>query len=220
MPKRGFSILELLVVVGVIVALGAVVSASLFGLAAGARFDEAVRRVEAAFVLARADAQRERTALAVVADSGADGVALVLERFEPGSEPAAAVEPRPAGSAGGRVSRRLVLLPPGVRATDQLPPAPGSADSRTVPPAGTGTARAEGGRQSVRVCVMLPDGGAWASGPVYLVGAGERTAKIGVNRWTGTARVEVVEARNAMDAPEEVERPPETGTEPREKGGP
>ncbi len=215
MPRRGFSILELLIVVGVIVALGAVVSASLFGLAAGARFDEAVRRVEAAFVLARADAQREGRALAIVADSGPEGVELVLERFEPDSAMAA----KPAGPAGGPESRRLVLLPGGVRVTDHLPPAPGTAASPAVPDAEAGADRAEGGRESVRVCVMLPDGGAWASRPMYLVGPGERAAKIGVNRWTGTARVEVVESREGADPGEEVERPPETGNEAREKGG-
>jgi type II secretory pathway pseudopilin PulG len=215
MPKRGFSILELLIVLGVVVALGAVVSANLFGLAAGARFEEAVRRIEAAFVLARADAQREGAALAMVADSGPERVALVLERFEPGS----AVEGERADPAGGRASRRLVLLPAGVRVEDQLPVGTGTTDSPAVPPAEAGASRNASGRESVRMCVMLPDGGAWTSKPVYLVGPGERAARIEVNRWTGMARIEIVEAREGADPGEERELPPETGDETSEKGG-
>lgn len=209
MRRRGFSMIELLIVVAIVVALGAVVSASLLGWGADARFEEASRRVESAFVIARADALREGRALAIMArpDRGRDGMDLVLETFDPegGSE------------AGARPSRRLVALPDGVRVVDRLE----SQDGAGTAAPGADAAVQAGAGGSVRLCVMLPDGGAWASAPVYLVGPGDRAAKIGVNRWTGTARIEVVEARERAEAAadEEAELPPETGDEAREKGG-
>lgn len=207
MRRRGFSMIELLIVVGVVVALGAVVSASLLGWGADARFQEASRRVESALVIARADALREGRALAIMARSDRGRVALVLETFEP---------ERVGSEAGARPSRRLVVLPDGVRVVDRLESQDG---------AGTAAARAdaavqEGAEVSVRLCVMLPDGGAWASAPVYLVGPGDRAAKIGVNRWTGTARIEVVGAHEGAEAAsdEQTELPPEVGKD-LEKGG-
>ncbi len=208
MHRRGFSLIEVLIVVGVVVALGAVVSASLLGWGADARFEEASRRVESAFVIARADALRESRALAVVARPDRVGVALVREPFEAGGAGAS--------GAGARPARRLVTLPDGVRVSDRLE----STQEGAGTAASANPAVREGAGESVRLCVMLPDGGAWASAPVYLLGPDDRAAKVGVSRWTGAARIEVVEVRESAEtAKDETELPPEVGEGAREKGG-
>lgn len=207
MPKRAFSLIELLIVVGVVVALGALVSVNLLDAAASAGFDEAARRIESAFVLARADAQRERRPLSVVAVEGAKGVSLVLETFEPGAEGASGGQPSAAGEE--RAARRLVVLPRGVRITHE---APAAAEGGVAGGAGGGVTEESrrAGDERVRLCVMLPDGGAWSAATAYLR-ARERAAKIGVNRWTAGAVIEPV--ADATGEPESSELPAEEGAE-------
>ncbi len=215
MAKRGFTLLEVLIALGVLVALGALVSASLVGFASGARFDGGVRRIGAALVLARADAQREGRALSVVALEGGGAVMLMVEPFEPeaaegreqtGLETRRATEEGPQsrsiaigvpdhGKGSERARRRLVVLPAGVRISSEAPEAQSGkwkVESGHSAAEEAENAAGHEGPETVRLCVMLPDGSAWAAAPVYVIG-GSRAARLVVNRWTGAARAEPVE---------------------------
>lgn len=230
MDRRGFSVIELLVVLGVLVAVGAVVTADLAGRTADARLAEASRRVESAFVLARAEAQRAGRAMNLLARAEGRTARLVLAAFDADGE---SID----GSGdGGRAAPRatpppserlLVVLPAGVLVTSGEASSAGGAGldaasgRPTEPRPGddAGAASVAGASEPVRLAVMLPDGTCRAEPSCRLVGPGPRRAGVTVSRWTGRARVAPIadEAATEAGASPSRERPPKP--EPLSGGG-
>ncbi|MFM9994421.1 MAG: Tfp pilus assembly protein FimT/FimU [Phycisphaerales bacterium] len=220
MNRRGFSLIELLIVLGVMVALGAVAAVELGGASDEARLDAAIRRTRTAFALARAEAQRAGGPLALVARAGRHGTRLEIEPFDP------AADDRASNAAGGetggaartngapRRPRVIAELPERVTVSDR-PPEPaamlvstprveGAAVAPTTP---ASPARPSATPEGLRLAVMLPDGTCWVSGPRYVIGPGSRVARITASRWTGLAHAERIEITG--EVPEPGEPPPE-----------
>lgn len=193
MPRRAFSLLEVLIAIAVVAAIAGVVFANLSGWTGRARFEAATRLVESAAAMVRADAMREGRALSLVAVERPDGWRLEVEEF--GVEIA---EDSPTG-------RRVVVeLPSGARMSATRP-RPAEDEMLTVTPSINAQPGPEESER-VDVCVLLPDGSAWG-GLKYVIGPGERLAEVRVSAWTGAARVTEVPWPTPTDPQADEERP-------------
>jgi prepilin-type N-terminal cleavage/methylation domain-containing protein len=216
MVRRGFTLLELLIVLGVLLALIALVFPALGSRVAGARFDAGKRQVEAALVMARAEAQRQGRAMALRSCPAAQDAGLCVEPFD------AVIPEGEAGATGEQKAdtpQPWVVLPRGVRVTDRVPQSgassgaaaedrPESADDLWGAAAKSKRPLVSPGSASVVIAVFQADGSAWAPGGSYLVqenvGEGPRVVEIRVNRWTGSAAMHEVN----LNAPDATESPP------------
>lgn len=169
--EAGFSLIEILAVVAILVVVSAVALPALGDRLERAKFDAAVARIDTGLVWARAEAQRRAAALRVVGVKK-DGVwGLELEEIE-------REESRDQGSENSQekpIAERFAEFGAGVEIE-------------------TGAeVEAETGEQvpleRVAIGVFLPDGTVMAQGSVRLVGGG-RAAAIVLNQWTGGVRVE------------------------------
>lgn len=193
MSRRGFTLLELVIVVGLIVALSALVFTDMGERLESARFEASVRSLESALVMARSDAQREGRAFAVSTRPVAERVGVFVGPFDPSILEDAEAAP------GGSTARPRVLLAERIRVVDRMPQVesaswpkdrdrPETADELWEAAARAPSAVDAGGGALV-VAVFLPDGTAWSPGQCYLVsGRGQeslRAVSVTVNRWTG-----------------------------------
>lgn len=161
---RGFSLIEILAVVAILVVVSAVALPALGDRLERARFDAAVSRIDTGLVWARAEAQRRAAALRVVArkTGGVWGLEVEEIRERRSETSGEVVRAERFAELGERVE-----IETGVEAED-------------------GEAAAV---ERVAIGVFLPDGTVMAEGPVRLVG-GARSAAIVLNQWTGGVRVE------------------------------
>lgn len=208
MVRRGFSLIEMLAVIAIVLVVTAIALPVFEVRLTEARFDAAVRRVDAGMAWARAESQRRGEALRVEARTNAGIAGLFLESFEPASESGRADE-----DAGG-AAQPFAVVEQGLLLSDRNPAAsPG--DEVAAParerPAGKSSQSADGGEPLV-VATFLPDGSAMATGPFYISGYG-RAASLAVNQWTGGVRIKMLD----LSAPKGDER--ERGAGPRGASG-
>jgi type II secretory pathway pseudopilin PulG len=194
MRRPGFTILELVIALGLVVLLGAVVTPTLYERLGDSRLDAAGRDVAAVVAAVRADALREGRALELRAERAGDAVRLVSTPLEEETAAAGVATELPATTSRG-------LLPDGVDAT-LSPPSAGVAERPPGPP------EEEAGAHPIVLGVLLPDGSAWSSSPVYLAlaRAPHRALEVKLNSWTGVATVTDVPL--AQPDAEIVEAPP------------
>lgn len=193
MERRALTILELLIAIVLVASLTALVVPAVLGRVGDFSLDAAARQVEAAFIAARAQAQREGLPVAVMARPEAGGgVGVFIEAMEAPEEPSedgfAPAEPLVAA---------WTVLPSRVELTDSA----GEGDLGEFSPAQDGEAGELQGDDGtdrdetappLLVAVVLPDGTASLEGERYLEGPGGERLRLRVNRWTGAARFERV----------------------------
>ena len=184
MRRPGFTILELVIALGVIALLGGLAAPALYSRLGDSRLEAAARDVAAVVAAVRADAVREGRALELRAERDGAGVRLVSAPLEEGpiaGEDGAAPEP---------VRTLRFELPAGVDVSDSLPD--GVEASPPLAPAEVAAPR------DVVIGVLMPDGSAWSSTVTYLALAHEptRALEVKLNSWTGVALV--TEVPNAL----------------------
>ena len=190
MPRRAFSLLEVLIAIAVVAAIASVVFVNLPALTTRARFEAATRQLESAAAIVRSDAMRGGRALTLIASEREGAWRLEVEEF--GDD-----------AAEEGATRRVVMeLPSGVRVSAARPRP--VEDGAFAPVVEADAAAAEPDR--VDICVLLPDGSAWGE-VKYVVGPGERLAEVRVGAWTGAARVTEVPWPAATDQAADEERP-------------
>ena len=221
-PRTGFTIVELMIVVTLLVAITGIVMPSMLGRLAGSIADAAIGRIEATAIQCRARAQQEGRALRLTARPRPDGSAGIyievirtrasgrqsLEDVLPadGQEPPDGFQRR---TADPRSVFPAYVLPDGYVLTRQPPRTddrgPFSDPQRELDRAGRSNDfgpladESRGGRRNsfdqirLTIAVFLPDGTALAETPLYLIGE-DVTFAIEINRWTGGVQARRVRA--------------------------
>lgn len=219
---RGLTLLELLIALALLAALGALVLPSLAGRIAAATADAAAEELAAAAGMARAHALSVGGAVALVAavspraeregwrGSGdhalwlyADGVSD--DALRPEGDDAAPDRAEEALSAGARF---LAELPRGCSLGHSLPERGGAGDWAV------GEAAAAHGVEEtppiVRLAVFLPDGSPLRPRPVYLGARGGRVFRLDLGPHSGRATVRAVQvSSDARDGADDAEPAPE-----------
>jgi prepilin-type N-terminal cleavage/methylation domain-containing protein len=191
MRQRGFTLLEMLIALGLMVALMALAIPAVWGRTAGARLDGASRQVCAMIVRCREESQRRGEPLAL-SYSDAGGAWLVIERVSGadsqqgerarrsedraesragGTEGAGGQAGAPDPGSGVMVEVDREPLPDGVLITLEKPVGGGAAEAGAAGRGGASAverpvsgASAAGGRGPVRLVVFMPDGSAVMGG--------------------------------------------------------
>lgn len=221
MTRRGFTLLELMVVLAILLALASVAVPALLTSSRASRLPEAQGQIEAAMMMARADAQRQATPvrLMVRERAGSAGeMELVAEAVE-----LSAAEPREESAEGATTggpakvsperSGSVYALPSGVSVREFVPGSHEEIAGRehtSVPsvaahsaPSGASADRASGAasetsiRDGVVLAVFLPDGEAVRPGPRYLVDRAGRVLELVVEPMSGRVTVRPVNRAGA-----------------------
>jgi type II secretory pathway pseudopilin PulG len=198
MPGRAFTLLELLIAVGLVVALGALALPALWagGRIEGARLESASGQLSAVIARCRAEAQRSGRPLALLYDPG-EGArpALVVRSVldAPGDERR--------GSGGVLAAIEREEFPAGLTVS-LVRPESGNGDARGVEPSGgipAGGGAPQG--EEVRLAVFMPDGSAVVAGPAYVYAgrAPERAYEVSIARWGASAEVRAIDLRPAPE---------------------
>ncbi|MCC6659280.1 MAG: hypothetical protein IT437_00170 [Phycisphaerales bacterium] len=192
MRRPGFTILELVIALGLVALLGGLATPALYERLAGSRLDAAGRDVAAVAAAVRADAVREGRGLELRAERHGGAWWLVSAPLD---------APRDGAAATPVVTLRGEL-PAGVDASETLPSGSGGAPEA---PAELPTGSAGDAETSVVLGVLLPDGSAWAPQVAYLVlaHAPERALEVKLNSWTGVPSVTEVPLAEPNDPAEE-----------------
>lgn len=223
MRARGFTLIEILLVLALFVAMLSLVGPALLHRIAPMTFDRTVEQLESALLLAREDARRTGAVVYVYAERGEiDRVTRLESRSTPigdapGYEPS--LDAGPGAELGPmefdeEQGRHLFTLPTRFRLDHEAPrfgpddedflSGFGAADPATpseVPPGMDGDPRAEmfgfdpddSPSTPVLVLVCLPDGSLLMPGPMWLVDEDSRAAAIRVEGAIGVVRVVAVE---------------------------
>lgn len=202
MRGRGFTLIELMVAIGLALLLAGLVLGVSMSRLGEASFEEAKGRVGAALATARAEAQRRGVVMEVVARTGAGGtVGMVMEAAPaPGGDAekaggSARDDRMGSGSDDASPGRYLeaIELPGGVKIA-------ASAKRANAPAGLEEDGKSGGGSESekVTVAVFLPDGQG-AVGARYLIGKDGRMGEIVLNRWTGTVEVREIVLKADME---------------------
>lgn len=196
MARRGLTLVELLAVLAILVVLSGLAWPAVESRLEDARMDAAGRGLEAAIILARAEAQRRGTMVTLEARPGRDGQTILT--LGGSGEPAA------------RSVAPLAVIGSGVSLSRTPPAADAPAAVHAVP-----AAAAEAAPEPLTIARFMPDGTAMAPGPIYLSSAG-RTVSYTVNRWTGSARATpfVADGSNADDPNERSDQEADIGAPP------
>ncbi len=219
MPSRGFTILELLIALALLVAMASLVLPVLVSRSAGYAFDEALRQTRSAAMACRADAQRTGECVEFRAVTLADGRTALVGGLLRGGETTGEIEDELAGVGVSELEgeervrsseRQYVVLPKSTsvrrpEALAILSEAYAELDEGFVPePMAWEEETAE--TAAISLGVFLPDGSFVAGEAVELVGTDGRSARLRVHPWTGLASLEerTVEAASeaAWDEPE------------------
>jgi hypothetical protein len=235
MARRGFTLLETLIAVGLMVAIGALAVPAVWGRTESARLDAAGRQAAAMIVRCREESQRRGEPLAL-SFSDAGGAWLVMERVSGagarervgrGEERASAREapgawggaaeagPAPA-DAGVMVEVDREPLPDGVVVLVEKPasgPEGGAALAGVEAPAPRGAPVAREG--NLRLVVFMPDGSAVMPRAFYVrsAPASARALEVVAHRWSGGAEVRELDlsAETEGGGAEECGAPPPPG---------
>lgn len=168
MRRHGLTLLELLIAIGLLVALAAIVFPPVMGRYRQHVFDAGADLITTQLVLARSHAQATGTAVEVVCNGRPARVSA--REFDP----AAAADEPPARPAIPE-SWAEQMLPDGLWIDDP-------SSEADAGPAGAGD---EPPNAALRLAVFMPDGSALLCTPVRLRDRHERSGTVSVNPWTG-----------------------------------
>jgi len=209
MVRRGFTLIEMLAVIAILVVVAAIGLPVARERLADARFDAAVRRVDAGMAWARAEAQRRGEALRVEARASDGGTGLFVRPLESVEEDKAVGGSPRTDAAKGRVlpaPQPFAVVEQGLVVTAGYPGARrvgggGGGPSRQAKPDASQAApasAADGVGAPLQIATFLPDGSAMAAAAFYISG-GSRAASLTVNHWTGGVQVKLIDL-TAMQA--------------------
>jgi Tfp pilus assembly protein FimT len=219
--SRGFSIVEVLIALSIVVAIGALAMPNLVGMSKTVRMKEAGRIVEDAVAEARTEAQRRGVAIRLHAETTPDGRTVLVgkaasvrdvvnQRLQGEGE---ASETGHAAPGASRFGQALVWaqLPEGcsldTEATD------GIEDANTTPNNTWEPTDEQRANLPKWLWVVLPDGAVSSERASTLKGPGERRASVVVNRWTGSVRVRELASSNTSPASNTTKVEPTTTTD-------
>lgn len=204
MRKRGFTLMELLVVLGIVLALASVVVPVAVTWSRASHLESAGSQLEATLIMARADAQRHSSPVRVLARMTPSGeVELVSESVSLTDESSVfqddgAVAPTSASGApskdqgessvdASKVSS-VSMLPKGVSVSQSLPSdSPAASGESEASDSSQRSERREG--DWMLLAVFLPDGEVVRPGPRYLVDGQGKAAQVCVESWSGRVSV-------------------------------
>jgi len=181
--SHGFTIVEILVVLALLVVLAAVAAPSLSAMSDGASFDEAVEMTRSSGAVARAEAATRGEPVELVAMSSPEGgQRLVVRRF-------AVAPPGPAAAADASTPSSPVLLEIGefaraIRVRAGSPSPEGAESDPELEGAGSAL---EAGTSSIEVVlgVYWPSGSSRVSEAWFIEGPGDRLVSGAINPWNG-----------------------------------
>ena len=213
MRRTAFTLIETLITTALLVLLAAVVLPNIGSRVGERRFRDAQQRVALAAVMCRAEAMRSADARLLVAREDADHVwRFYAEPYAPEPEDTGVSDPLSVEAWTPEPARQPLLeLPEGCSIAGELPET--RTDDRFGPPGtpeldpDTPPVLAEsepGPAPSFRLAAFLPDGRAVTPAELYLLGPDARAATIRVSLWTGSARVEPIDAEPADGTPDEL----------------
>lgn len=199
MRRRGFTIIETIVVIAIAIAVSSIVVPAIASRATAGRLGHAERMLQAAAVLAQSEAMRAGDLRLFVAERDRDEWVLYAEPINP-AEVAAAFdtamgpsEPRDPSAAGRRVELGSFTdvaftwdLPP-VSQEDVMPGFPdGTRDLMDLPePSVEEGWDAPRPDDRVAICVFFPDGSCRAAPTLFLIGEAGRRRSIRIEPLTG-----------------------------------
>jgi type II secretory pathway pseudopilin PulG len=209
--SRGVTLIELLTVLGLLLAMAALALPLVHGIVERRRFEGAVEEVVGMLLLARSHARLEATTVEVVLVGGGSGpVELVARQVElSGLALEESDDPPPPLSASWAKRR----LPEEVRVSGEAVPE-SAAEAPVGPPLdGASTLAAwedagddgqrEGGGVQRRLALYAPDGSAPVAGRLTLIDEAGRRAVVRINPWTGYASIVVGSAAPGVGASSE-----------------
>lgn len=229
---QGFSILEVLIALSIVIAIAALAMPNLVGLSKTVRMQEAGRIVEDAVAEARTEAQKRGVAIRLHAETMSDGrtvlvgkAASVHEVVNEGGQDELGSKDAPETTLGmSRFGPVLVWakLPEGCTldtesGTEEVEPLQEATQSWEP----TADQKANLPKW---LWVVLPDGAVSSEHASTLKGPGERRVSLVVNRWTGSVRMRDVASGNVTrnePSSSEATRATDASTTPRdeESGG-
>jgi prepilin-type N-terminal cleavage/methylation domain-containing protein len=228
---RAFTIIELMVVLAIMLAVGAIALPLALDDAKRAAMREAQDQLEAVLLSARADAQRTGKTVRVIGVV-LDGRWVLTEEEVLERKASDDVSPGSGSDLSGatRVIQELPL-PDGVRLGRTRDEAEGKVRQAWEPGSELGEsdesdaemttdpsdAGASGG-QEIQIAVLLPDGQIMATRPLYLGGADGRVGEVSVNGWTGVLTVTLLPARTGEPGEGEESGDEQEGTDIGEGG--
>ncbi|HYE60482.1 MAG TPA: prepilin-type N-terminal cleavage/methylation domain-containing protein [Phycisphaerales bacterium] len=206
--KRGFTLIELMICIAVLVVIAALVMPSMDSMNDSTRFRTACDQLSSVASVCRAEARRTGKPVAVVATTNQDGTQSIV------SVPLGDAAEAPAGTTLEVDSRVLMVMPKGISihadvdGADVIEPAPDQEVS--IDPVDEAT-------QSL--IIYWANGAATAQAPIKVKGPGGRVAGAKVNSFTGTVTVSEEPAETAAtvaQADDEGGEPETSGDEPAE----
>lgn len=218
MGRRGFTLIESLVVLAVLAIIAAIAAPSLLGRRPTVHFDNALDRTRSALTMARARAMETRAPVSVYASWTSDSAPVRLFMTGPDAEDHHAstrrgeqpVDPMslhalPDDEPDGW-KRVLIDLPPGVRLVreeelEELAAAAAASrdsnlDTLVLPTPEPALPTTD---QRLRLGVFLPDGSAAASAPGALISQEGQVARIRISGATGVASIERLGLLSSLD---------------------
>jgi len=219
-PRRGLTLLELLIVLTLIIATAAIAIPAMSERFERTRFDSTIDQIVATLALSRAESQRQVRPVQVMWDPAQRVIRATwldqkslsgendADSHQPSSDQSGSGRSVEALSAADRLnevgaeshaiwtggSRLRVVLPEGCgvhTGADESPPDAPPADGSILPPSsGEDAAQSD---QAVSLIVYMPDGSTFGEASFLVVDQGGRKSRIDVNSWTGQARVSRLE---------------------------
>ena len=220
-PRRGLTLLELLIVLTLIIATAAIAIPAMSQRFENTRFDSTIDQIVATLALSRAESQRQVRPVQVMWDPTQRAVYAAwldqksLSREDdadspsPDSDQSGSARAGEAPSAADRLSaagaeshavwtggsRLRVSLPEGCRVqtgAQQEAPDALPADGSILPsPRGSDATPSD---QVISLIVYMPDGSTFGEASFVVVNQGGRQSRIDVNSWTGQVMVSRLEA--------------------------
>lgn len=197
LKKHGFSILEVLIALSIVMAIAALAMPNLVGLSKTVRMQEAGRIVEDAVAEARTEAQRRGVAIRLHAETSADGRTVLVgnaasvhdavEESSSSNKESASRDPEVRGPFHFGQALVWAQLPEGCSLDTEL--SADDAEPKVDANAGWEPTADQKANLPKWLWVVLPDGAVSSERPSTLKGPGERRASLVVNRWTGSVRV-------------------------------
>lgn len=234
--RRGFTLLETMIVVLIVTAISAIFLPALASRATDAELGNASRGIESGAALAAARSMERGSMIALVAEDWDGEWVLWAEEVEPAGlgellRPSEDLPPLPPEEDAP--PREELLSFEGVRLTDELPPAVDPATGEALaeqPEEDVSLLEAElrepGVRPRLVLAVFFPDGSCRPGAPVYLVSDDGRREVVRFMPLTGRVEIrglppEAVEAEQVEEAePGAPLSPPPTGRAGGGEGGP
>jgi type II secretory pathway pseudopilin PulG len=221
MTRRGVTLLELLLAIALLLAMGALVMPALFDRLGERAFESSAEIVRSQLLLARAHAQTTGEPIEVWFAS--DPSRVVARRFDPetamlespddggGPGPGTARSELPSGPEEDEGAALDPLLLPEPWADRPLADGVWITDRQEDVAEGTTEApslvAADERPQSIRIALFMPDGSAVLADPVWFADEHGRRGRLTVNRWTGLASFEQI-ARSLDERPEAAHEAP------------